>query len=314
MAVLTAALLCSCAGTRANRGPAQAGVPSGPRPDWADGNSADFPRDNYLTGVGTGDDQASAMERARGEISRVFRTQVTMNSMATASEQTTDRQGASSSVSSQDIMQTVRSTSQKVLEGVEIARNWREASTGTYYSLAVLDRAKALAAMGDKMTELDAKAMDLETKLSASPEKLEKVKAALRLRELLKTRESLTADMRVLAPGERPDPSFDPDKAADVSAKALGQLDVAVIMSGEGTDKVRPEIISALNALGIDARQAAAPEGADIVVQCSAQFSAQADPNPSSAWKWARGSDSVSMTDVKTSISSGIDSYFGGQP
>ena len=298
--ICLSALLCACAGARVKNGSVQGGVPSGPRPDWTDGTSAEFPRNRFLTGVGIADDQASAMERARGEISRVFSTQVTVNSMATATEQTTERQGTSSTASSQDIMQTVRSTSQKVLEGVEIARSWREAAAGRYYSLAVLDRAKALAAMGDKMEELDGQAKDLQARLTATPEKLDKVKYALRLRSMMKARESLAADMRVLAPGERPDAGFDATAALDAAAKALGQLDVAVIMP-DGASGVRSAIISALNAIGLDGREAKGPEGADIAVDCSAQFEQVADPDPRSAWKWARGAASVSMKDVKTS-------------
>lgn len=298
--ILMSALLCACAGAPVKRGADLAGVvPAGPRPDWADGTSAEFPRGRFLTGVGIADDQASAMDRARGEIARVFSTQVTANSLATASEQTTENKGISSTSSSQDVMQTVRSTSQKVLEGVEIARSWRETATGRYYSLAVLDRAKALAAMGDKMEELDGQAKDLQARLAGAPGKLDKVKYALRLRSLLKARESLAADMRVLAPGGRQDAGFDAQAASDASAKALGQLDVAVIMP-DGAAGVRSAIISALNAIGLDGREAGGAEGADIAVDCSAQFAPQADQDPRSAWKWSRGTASVSLKDVKT--------------
>jgi hypothetical protein len=245
-------------------------------------------------------------------------------------------------------MQAVRSTSQKVLEGVEIARSWREAATGRYYSLAVLDRARALAAMTDKMQELDGQASDLQAKLAASPEKFDKVKYALRLRSMMKARAALAGDIRVLAPGERADAGFNADAAADASAKALGQLDVAVIMA-DGAAAVRSAIIGALGAIGLDGREAKGPEGADIAVDCTAQFVPLADADPRSAWKWSRGTASVSMKDVKTSkvflnfdasakeasasesearsraevslgkkiaaeIGRGIDSYFGTQP
>jgi hypothetical protein len=297
--IFFSALLCACAGARPRRAGVPGDVTAGPRPDWADGAGAEFPRARFLTGVGIADDQASAMERARGEISRVFSTLVTANSVATASETTTENKGAAATVSSQDVTQTVRSTSQKVLEGVEIVRGWREPSTGRYYSLAVLDRAKALAAMADRMEELDGQAKDLQARLASSPEKLDKVKYALRLRSLLKARDGLAADMRVLAPGQRPDDGFDPAAAAAAAARALGQLDVAVIMP-DGAAGVRTAVISALNAAGLDGREAKGPEGADIAVDCSAQFAQLADPDPRSAWKWSRGTASVSLKDVKT--------------
>lgn len=295
--IVLTTLLCSCAGAGVKRGD---GAAPARRPDWADGNSEEFPRARFLTGVGIADDQSSSMERARGEISRVFGTLVTVNSVASASERTTERQGISSADSSQDITQTVRSTSQKTLEGAEIVRNWREPGTGRYYSLAVLDRSKALASMNDKMDELTRLAADALARLSAAAEKLDKVRYALRLRSLLKARENLAADIRVLSPGGSTDAGFDAAAAADAAAKALGRLDVAVI-TADGAAGVRAAIISALNSIGFSGREAAGPEGADIAVDYSAHFERLADQDPRSAWKWTRGTASVSMKDVKTS-------------
>ncbi len=296
-----AALLGACAGSRVKAPSAAGGPGSAARPDWVSGTSAEFPRDSYLLGVGMADDQASAMDRARGEIARVFGTLVTANSMTTASESTSQAAGGQAQTSSsQDVMQTVRSTAQKSLEGVQIERNWRDPETKTYYSLAVLDIRDALTTMDGKLMELDQKARALRLSMETAQEKLDKIKDAFQLRSLMKTRKELLSDIHVLNPGEVADPSIRPNEYEAAAARTLGQLDVAVIMSGEGAQNVRPAVINALNKLGIDAREASSPAGADIAVECSAKFYDQADPDPSSAWKWTRGEASVSMTDVKS--------------
>jgi hypothetical protein len=297
---LCALLCCACASVPARNaaGPRGTELSEGPRPGWVDGNGTEFPRSRFLTGIGVGDDQASAMERSRGEISRIFSTQVTMNTMVNSSEQESSLQGKTSSSYSQDVSQAVRSTSQKALEGTEIARAWRDKTTGQYYALAILDRAKALAAIGGKLEDIDGQVRPLAAGLAAEPEKLAKIKNAMKLKALLKGRKSLEADLRVLDPSAGAQAGFDVNGAADAAQKALASLDVAVVMAGDASARVQASVIKALNAMGLDAKTS--PAGADIIVDCAVEFAPVPDTDPQSRWKWSRGSASVAMKDVKT--------------
>jgi hypothetical protein len=301
---LCGVLLCSCAspaGKSAAAGQTGAVTPGGARPGWVDGAGTDYPRARFLAGIGAADDQASAMERARGEISRIFSTQVTMNTMVNASERTSSQEGKTSSSYSQDVVQSVRSTSQKVLEGAEIVRTWRDKDTGQYYALAVLERSKALAAISGKLDELDGRARGLAAGLSSETEKLARIKNAMKLTALLKGREKLEADMRVLDPSAATRTGFDVNEAGSAARKALAGLDVTVVMPAEDSSRVRAAVIKTLNALGIDAKTGIAAGGADISVECAVEFAALPDADPRSRWKWSRGSASVSLKDVKTS-------------
>jgi hypothetical protein len=298
---LCALLFCACASASARKsaGPSGTKVSEGSRPDWTEGYGADFPRSRFLTGIGVGDDQASAMERARGEISRIFSTQVTMNSMVNSSEQDSSQQGKTSSTYSQDVSQAVRSTSQKVLEGTEIARAWKDKATGQYYALAILERAKAMAAISGKLDDIDGQARPLAAGLAAEPEKLVKIKNAMKLKVLLKGRKSLEADLRVLDPSAGARAGFDANGAADAEQKALASLAVAVTMTGDASDRVQSSVIRSLNLMGLDATTSTA--GADIIVDCALKFSTVPDTDLLSRWKWSRGSATMAMKDVKTS-------------
>ena len=292
--LVCAAFLAACAGARVR--------PDGSvtaRPDWADGSSAAYPRSRFLTGIGSADDLGSAKDRARGEISRIFATQVTMNTSAIASEQTSSQGGKSLSNSAQDVMESVRATSSKMLEGVEVVQTWHDSSTRQYYALAVLDRAKALAALSGKLEELDASVDDVNKSFSAAMEKMAKAKFAMKLLSLFKGRESLTADMRVLNPGGSTEPSFNINYLRRASADALAALDVAVTMSGDSSDQAAAEIIKTLNGMGIQAKTGAG--SADIAVDCAAKFEPMADPDVHSRWKWYRASATISLKDVKAS-------------
>ncbi|PIU18314.1 MAG: hypothetical protein COT18_10775 [Elusimicrobia bacterium CG08_land_8_20_14_0_20_59_10] len=290
--VLCAALLSACAGAPVREGGSPAAAP-----DWTGGDSAQYPRARFLTGVGCGDGLSSAQDRARGEISRVFSTQVTMKTYVTASERTASQDGRASASSSQDVTQAVRSDSSKMLEGVEIVRSWQDPATGRHYALAALERSKARAALDGKLDELDARVTDLNGSFAAASDKMSKAKFALKLLALFKDRESLTTDLRVLDPGGSFGPAFDINGLRRAAAGALAALDVEVRMSGEESAKAAAEIIKTLNTLGIQAKTGGG--NADITVDCPAKFETQADPDPRSRWKWYRGSAAVSLKDVK---------------
>jgi len=298
-------LLSACAGTAGRAARSDMGG-SAARPDWADGVSAEYPRARYLTGAASADDQETAKDRARGEISKVFVTQVTVNTYAAAAEQTSTRQGDTAFSSSQDVMQTVRTTSRKMLEGVEIARTWRDPGTGLYYALAILERSKALAALDARLSDIDSGVTGLNREFSAAGEKMAKAGAALKLLPLLKARESVVADMRVLDPGGPAEPGFSISGIRRDAAAALAALDVAVVIVPENLERTAAEVIKALNSLGIEARTAGAGKAgsragrdADIAVECSASFEDAADPDPRSRWKWSKGGAAVSLKDVR---------------
>lgn len=279
--------------------PARVCAGTGNRPDWVDGSSMEYPREKYLVGISQADDLLSAKDRARGEISRIFSTQVTINTNVTASEQTASRGGKTTSSFSQDVLQNVRAASQKMLEGVEITETWQDPATRQYYALAVLDRANALKAVTEKLSELDGRARDLGVELSSVTEKFSRVKTAMKLLALLKGREGLVSDMRVLDPGRKTAPLFDVNRARKDAARAVAGLDVSVVMSGEEAPQVAAAIVKTLNGLGIEAK-AGRSGGADIEVECAVESVEVKDADTQSRWKFSRYSAVVALKDAKT--------------
>ncbi len=199
------------------------------KPDWVDGNSAKYPREHYLLGVGQGDDRQSAEERSRGEISKIFSAQVSVNTNLTATE-TTIKQGASTQNDfQQSISNSVQTVSKKALEGVEIVEKWQDQATREHYALAVLDRSKALMAVNEKILEFDKQAQQWKSQLDSAGQKLARVKAALKLQAILNARQDLTAELRVLDPGGKaPSSPYDEPSVRAAAAKAISELEVVV--------------------------------------------------------------------------------------
>jgi hypothetical protein len=274
-------------------GPRRAGSSSGgPRPAWVEGDSARWPRASFVTGVGSADDQASAEDRARAEVARVFTADVSVQTTVAESETNTDR-GHSFS---QNVAENVRTTTKKVLEGVDIVARWKD-PTGRYYALAALPKGQALLAVTEKTQTLDDEAAQWKKELDAAADKFSRAKAAAKLVALVKSREDLDAERRVLGGGASPDGAVDAGAVRAEAAKALSALDVVVAVSGEGAEAVTTGVIAGLNAAGLSAKRGSASDPADLraIATVTAETADSGDPR----WKRERASASVTLEDAR---------------
>ena len=288
--ILPILIVLACAATvRAN--------PKNPKPDWVDGSSMEYPRETYLTGVGSADDRATAEDRARGEISKIFRSQITVNSASEASESTVQRTGQKDETSfSQSVADSVENVSKKVLVGVEVPEVWQDDASRVYYALAVLDKSKAVSGITDKITDFDAQVKQWNAQMVQATDKLPKVKAGMKLLALFKARKRLESDLRVLDGKGMPDP-VDEAAVKAAASKALSELDVAIDVSDKSRE-VETGVVKALNSFGLQAT-AGAPQGAvDILV------SGEVQTNPAEStdtrWTFARSYVTVSLKDGRT--------------
>lgn len=283
-----ALLAAGCASTHRR---SSAKTTGGPRPDWADGASADYPRSSYVIGVGSADDENAAAERARGEIARVFSADVSVNTTVSESESNAGGGGQETHSFSNDVAQKVRTVSQKVLEGVDIVARWKD-PTGRYYALAALPKGQALLAVEQKSSELDAEAARYKAALASATEPFARAKAAARLLALSKAHDGLAADSRVLGGGPLPGVFDGASMKADAAA-ALSALDVAVTVTGDGADAVQTAVVSGLNAAGLSAKSGG--DKADLTA--SAQVGVEEQAAGDRRWKRSRATAAVSLAD-----------------
>ncbi len=266
------------------------------KPDWIDGSSMEYPRQQYLVGVGMADDRQTAEDRARGEIAKIFDTVVTVNTDSSISQG--EGTAAQSNSFSQSVSQTVQTASKKALQDVQVVEGWHDDATQQYYALAVLNRQKAEAAIKDKIQGLDGQAKTWYGQLQASTEKLARVKAAMKLLALFKARQNLNNELRVVdATGQGVPNPIDEAAVRPVAAKALASLDVVVALSGEQSGQIQTGLIDGLSAFGIEATTAAGGP-ADILLDGT--LSTQPLQGDGSAWRWARSNMTVSLRDGAT--------------
>jgi hypothetical protein len=291
LAVLAAALAFSACG---GGGAGLKTSSGGQRPIWVEGESPKWPRAQYVTGVGSADDEEAAADRARGEISRVFTSNVSVDTLVDESESTVNAGGKTTTSFSQQVAQNVRTASKKMLEGVEIVERWKDAASARYYALATLSKSKAMAAVDEKTHALDADASQWKARLDAAGDKFERAKAGAKLAAILKGRLDLENDRRVLGGGSLAS-AVDVSAAKAAAARALEALDVVVIASGDHADDLETGIVTGLVASGLMAKRGNPGDKGDMIVESNS--AAQTIENGDKSWKWARATATVTLKD-----------------
>jgi hypothetical protein len=275
---------------------AASAAPHNFKPDWVSGSSMEFPREQYVTGVGSADDRRTAEDRARGEISRVFSSQVTVTTSSEASEAVESAGGRNENSSSQSARSGIRTYSKKILQGVEITETWQDDSSRVWYALAVLDKAKYVPAVTDRIGELDSQAKQLYAQVQQSTEKFERVKSSMKLLSLFKTRKELESDLRVLSDKGVSNP-LDEGAVRALAAKSLAELDVSLRITGVKSREVQTGIVKALSGLGMQARSGS-PENNDLVID--GEVEVKPIKSGEKKWKFARSSSTVNLIDGRT--------------
>lgn len=287
------ALLILCALAAAGCGGTRPGTAAGSaRPAWLDGESPRWPRARYIVGVGSADDEAGAAERARGEIARVFSTDVKVDTSLDEQEVNVSKDGASSSTFSQDVRQRVATASRKALEGADVVERWRDGATGRHYALAALPKDQALLAVAEKLHALDQEAAGYKSRLDAASGRFDKAKAAARLAALLEARAELEAEHRVLGGGSH-EGKLDAGAAKAAAAAALAALNVVVAAEGDGAAELTTGLVAGLNAAGLSAKPASSGMAADMLAEADLRFEPVAAGDP--RWKWSRAVATVSL-------------------
>src|SRR5262249_8559924 len=225
---------------------AAAGRPGKDRkPDWIERDSGEWPREMYLTGVGSADDRAAAEDRARPEIARGFTTHVSSVLVANTAESTvrTDRDTAWSDRTS--VSDETRSTTDKILEGVEIVQVWQDPDLHQFYALAALDRQQAAGRLEDRLAAIESSAVPLRARLAA-PHTDGARGAAVRLLGAERDRHDLAGELAIVAPARRKPAAALEERAA---REFLSRTSVGWTVDGDEGGVVEEALRNAMVAL-----------------------------------------------------------------
>ena len=125
------------------------------RPDWIDGNSKAYPKEQYLIGRGEAEHAAVARDRARADLAKIFEVNIREQSRdITEYSRTGHGEDGESSLES-SASREISARTDQTLSHIEITEVWQDSQTGRHYALAVLDRLKAGQQLRRDIQQLD---------------------------------------------------------------------------------------------------------------------------------------------------------------
>ncbi len=281
------------------------------RPSWIEGTSARFPAERYLVGLGEADSRPVATARAYEAVARIFEAQVTAQARDWESYVQLDTRGGTSHERRLTVERVTQVSTDKVLENVQVLDVWLDRATGIHYVLAGTNRAQGEAALLDRIRELDATVdSELDTARS-SRDRLAALRSLKRATGHLVLRDAFNADLRVLRPSGRGEPSVHhvADLTAELEAYLASHLVIGVEVSGDEAEAVRRAVMEGLVRQGLPVtdqpiRIAAQPNDPDgstplpLLVRGTARLWRAAVPDPMFAYvRWC--ADFV-IVDVQT--------------
>ncbi len=233
------------------------------QPAWVEGNSADYPAEQYLLGVGQADSRPSAEERAYGAVSRIFNARVEAEAKDWESFLVLEAKGKTNTERRLTLDQITRVSTDKMLESVRILDAWMNPATRQHHVLAGMQRAQAGTALTERLAELD---RTIETDLSESrqaAETLATIRSQRRAIKNLVLREAYNADLRVIRASGQGTPSRYrvTELTGALEQFMAAHLLVGVEVQGDQIEPVRRAVIEGLIREGLPVT--AKPAGTD---------------------------------------------------
>jgi hypothetical protein len=165
------------------------------QPDWVNGNSSEYPDEQYLVGRGVGSTEAEAQDRARGDLATIFEVRV---QVANESTTTVAKSGNKEQVDKLATQQ-VSAKTDKVISGIKIVKIWRDPAMD-FHALAVLSRSQAGASLREELGKID-DAVQLQMKTAqATQDPLQKVGALSQALDESIKRDGFQTTLKVVDP------------------------------------------------------------------------------------------------------------------
>ena len=265
---------------------ALAGCASQPTPDWVAGDVREYPAHAYLVGRGQGPSGEEARDRARADLAKIFEAEVTAAS--------TDEQSFGQARYEAHLVRRIEVRTGRLVEGIEIARAWREPG-GSHHALAVLPRLKAAHALRARIAELDDATRLHVASARGSEDLFARIAAAQAAFAAQSQRAALQRTLSVVdATGIGEPTAWSVER---LRAELQGQL-AAVRLAVRADGRLEPLLAAAVAASGFTA-----DAGAPYVLEASLALEAT---GPVEGWHWQRGALELRLLDAASGRSRGL--------
>lgn len=257
-------------------------------PDWVAGNSSQYSNQQYLLGRGQADDVATAEDRARADLAKIFIVKVNVadvdkQKFSSTTSSTTAGEKPESQFSA-EVSRTIVTSTDKILKGVQIADIWKDETQQTVYALAVLSRKQAATGIKREIGRHDdLTRLSIEEAANAK-ESLEQIAYARRAVIAQQERLAHQKTLQIIDTSGRGVPAK--YKLAELITdyeKLLPRVNIRPVVLGDNQDIIASALPAALSSAGFTVTH---NDDAEYVMEVNLKL---ADTFQKDGWYWGRG-------------------------
>lgn len=222
------------------------------RPDWLSGSPEGYPENTYLTAVAADKTRQGAVDRARGEIAKIFSVHVIGRDTASEAAWLSRLDGELAEQYRQSVQSDLVAVTDRMLEGVRIAETWQDEDSGEYYALAVLDRLRMARDLRVRISDLDQEILEHVRLGERAQSPVRKLSHYMQAMEALDRRGPLAADLRIVDPaGSIASLTHTPAEVQGRLEEVASGIGVGVELEGDSGGIVKGEVVQALAGIGM---------------------------------------------------------------
>jgi len=269
-------------------------------PAWIEGEPERYPDNLYITATGAASDFELAKDRALANLSKVFEAHINEVS-ATKSDTYVSLHNMKESIAkSQHLAQLVRVSTNKIIQGSQIAKLWKDDQLSIYYALAVLDRKQARNNIMDEITRIDDETLDTLNAVKYSNKPLQRIAMLEEVITAQTNRRSLNDMLKVInLHGRGYSSEWNISSLQQQLEKELGLLKISSLLEVSTQDeKLDKQLVSLLESSMANSGFPAVENGDyQLVIKLGVQ-----DIGKKQGWYWMRGKLSIKLIEVHDKI------------
>ena len=236
-------------------------------------NLKEYPYDKYLSKVTSADTKDAAKAAALAEIKSIFDT-----------------------LPSDQESQARR---ENILSLAKIAKTWKvkQDDTKRYYAMAILERQPAMEALQPYYTGYDAKIENLTNKLNEEPDKFTRIKYAMQMEKLLKERNPLDDEYKILSYDATPYKEELLYNARAAYNRAFYEVKISSKIIGDEQETIKTPIIESLNSLGFQVGENLPNADIELVMKV---YVDKYESKTTKGLNWCTSTATVNLKDLAT--------------
>ena len=265
-------------------------------PDWVNGVSGRYPAVSFLTGRGEGRNLDEAKDRARSDLVKTLEVEVSAKSKDVVSFSSTTKDEETRAETVSTITREIRTSTQKVVKGVEIGDVWMDPRTGNHYALAIWSRLKAGSALEAEIKQRD-DATGLQMRAAESQaDPMLRLAHLNRAAQEQRVRNQLQSTLQVVdSTGRGIQPDYPLGKIMALMDVSMANIKIDAVGAGVNAAQLQSILSGALSKAGFSAA------GASAAFHLHGEY-VQENRELREGWIWLRGTVTLKLVDASGAV------------